>query len=374
MKSNRLLSTATVIVLSIVLFYLPSILFQVEQGDDIWEWDFIGMIMATFYTTAFCVNYYWLVPTMLLRNRRWPLYLLINLCMVLVTMIFIPLWLELHGGLPGPIGKMKKDASLWWYVVHYAGFSIRDGIMVILASALGFAIRFGKEKEYIHTRELELNAERRQIELQSLKAQLNPHFLFNSLNNIYALIGFAPERAQDALHTLSRMLRFMIYDSSGSVEIEREANFIGEYVELMRLRLGEACDLEYEVSGDLPVNAKIAPLLYITLVENAFKHSSSNGLDYYIHISLFQDVVEKGKSLQDILTFTVENTFAEREESDGEDEDNEEKEEPQHIGVGLTNVRRQLNLLYPGSNSFVITSKGGVYSATIKIDVEALKN
>ncbi|MDE6410485.1 MAG: histidine kinase [Muribaculaceae bacterium] len=365
MKPNSLLSTATIIVLSIVLFYLPSILFQVEQGDEIWEWDLLGMVMATFYTSAFCLNYFWLVPTLMRRSGRWPLYVSANMCMVIVTMIFIPLWMELHGGLPNPAGKMRGDVSLLRYIAGYAGFSIRDGIMVILAAALGYAVRFGKEKEYIHTRELELNAERRQIELQSLKAQLNPHFLFNSLNNIYALIGFAPDRAQDALHTLSRMLRFMIYDSSGEVELEKEAQFIGEYVELMRLRLGDMCDLEYNLSPELPPNVRIAPLLYVTLVENAFKHSSYNGSEYYIHISLYPEAGrEKGEGKK--LVFKVENTFSKKED--------DECDESERLGIGLTNVRKQLQLLYPGANSFEVDAEEGVYSASITIDVEALKN
>lgn len=369
MKPNRLLSTATIIVLAIVLFYLPSILFQVEQGDDIWEWDFLGMLMATFYTTAFCVNYYWLVPSMLLRNSRLPLYFIVNFCLVISTMIFIPLWMEFHGGLPKPPGKMEGDVSLWRYIAGYAGFSIRDGIMVILASALGYAIRFGKEKEDIHTQELELNAERRQIELQSLKAQLNPHFLFNSLNNIYALISFAPDRAQESLHTFSSMLRFMIYDSSGPVDLEKEAMFIGEYVELMRLRMGETCNLEYDVSGDLPINVKIAPLLYVTLVENAFKHSARYGENYYIHICLYPERVERGGKRVEQLVFKVENTYSEAED----DEKEAEREDNEHVGVGVANVRRQLNLIYPDANSFEIQMNRGVYSAKIAIDVDALK-
>ncbi len=369
MKPNRLFSTTTIIILSIVLFYLPTILFQVEKGDEIWDWDFLGILMATCYTAAFCVNYYWLVPTLLRRNNRWPLYLVINLSMVITTMIIIPLWMKVMGLLSYPPRGLHDHPTFWQVIAHYAGFSVRDGIMVILAAALGFAIRFGKEKEYIHTRELELNAERRQIELQSLKAQLNPHFLFNSLNNIYALIGFAPERAQDALHTLSGMLRFMIYESSESVAMEREAKFIGEYVELMRLRMGESCDLSYTVSDNIPVNAKIAPLLYITLVENAFKHSSSNGRDYFIHISLFVDSLHKKRGGEQ-LVFKVENSYS---EEDSIDQGKEKGREGEHVGIGLTNVRQQLNLLYPGANSFEIKRAGGVYSAEITIQISALK-
>ncbi|MDE6028618.1 MAG: histidine kinase [Muribaculaceae bacterium] len=367
MSTNRYISTATVIILSIVVFYLPSILFQMEKGDGIWEWDFIGMVMATFYTMAFCLNYFLLVPRLLLRSSRLPLFFIINFCIVLATMIFIPLWMEFHGGLPSPPGKGREDVSLWRYIAGYAGFSIRDGIMMILAMALAYAIRFGKEKEYIHTRELELNAERRQIELQSLKAQLNPHFLFNSLNNIYALIGFAPDRAQESLHALSSMLRFMIYDSSESVTVEKEAQFIGEYVELMRLRMGDSCHLEYALSESLPSDARIAPLLYVTLVENAFKHSVANEHGYFIRISLYTSVgVNKNHRSVETLVFKVENTYSESEEED--------VIENNHLGVGITNVRKQLNLLYPGCNSFEIDSGGGIYTATITIETNVLKN
>ena len=370
MKYNRLLRTATIMILSIVLFYLPSILFQMEKDDDVWEWDFIGMIMATFYTAAFCVNYLWLVPSLLRRNINLPFFFLMNVCMVLATMIFIPFWLEFHDDIPHPHGKIRENESLIRCIISYAGFSIRDGIMVVLAAALAFAIRFGREKDSIHTRELELNAERRQIELQSLKAQLNPHFLFNSLNNIYALIEFAPEKAQYALHTLSRMLRFMIYDASGLVSLEKEAKFIGEYVEMMRLRIGSACDLQYLLSDDLPQNVKIAPLLYVTLVENAFKHSASNGSDYYIHISLYSEILNRDEGKTDEkLVFRVVNTYPENKNGseDGRDEG-------ENIGIGLVNVKRQLNLLYPGSNRFEITESAGVYSATIILDVGALNN
>lgn len=100
--------------------------------------------------------------------------------------------------------------------------------------------------------ELELNAEKQKIEIRSLKAQLNPHFLFNTFNNIYALIGFAPDRAQQALHDLSNMLRFMIYDSAlPYVSVEKELHFISDYVELMRLR----CSSSQRLGCNININA-----------------------------------------------------------------------------------------------------------------------
>ncbi|MDE7442330.1 MAG: histidine kinase [Muribaculaceae bacterium] len=364
MSYNRYYHSAIVLTLSLILFYLPTIIFQVETSGEMWEWDFLGIIMATFYSTSFLLNYFWLVPQLLQgRKRRVSLFILVNLAMVLITMLVIPLWIESHHCPLHSPGRTTPDMTLGQMLMHYAGFSLRDGIMVVLAAALGYAIRIGREKESIITREFELEAEERKIELQNLKAQLNPHFLFNSLNNIYALIGFAPERAQEALHTLSKMLRFMIYDASESVPLKKEAEFIGEFVELMRLRKGEPCRMRYHFSESLPGSARISPLLYVTLAENAFKHSASNGRDYYIDITFS---TKSGKnSDREWVVFKVENTYSEKEKEDIDGK--------RAGGVGIANVRRQLGLLYPGQYIFEITASPGVYTALLAIETSALQ-
>ena len=159
----------------------------------------------------------------------------------------------------------------------------------------------------------------------------------------------------------------MIYDSSESVTVEKEAQFIREYVELMRLRLGDSCRLEYILPDSLPLDARIAPLLYVTLVENAFKHSVANETGYFIRISLYTSArVDKCHRSVECLVFKVENTYSEAEKENGM--------ENKHLGVGLPNVRKQLDLLYPGVSSFEIDTKGGIYTATILIETSVLKN
>lgn len=364
MKSNRFISTATVLTLCIVLFYLPSIIFQIEKGEGAWEFDTVGIVMATFYTTAFCLNYFWLVPSIVHKKNKLSFYFIINILLVLITMSFAPFWLELHGGIPDAYWHRQENISIWRYIVGYAAFSIRDGIMVILAGGLAYAIKISWEKEYIRTRELELNSERQQIELRSLKAQLNPHFLFNTLNNIYALIAIAPEKAQDSLHTFSSMLRFMIYESSESVDLEKEKQFIKEYVELMKLRIGDSCKIKYNMM-EMPAGLKITPLIYLTLVENAFKHSGSNGRDYYIRFSWELEETKKGKEFRKVLWFTVENTFNESKE--------ESKRADEPTGVGLKNVQQQLKLLYPGAAVFSAEGREGVFIAKIGIETRTLE-
>ena len=384
MKNNRFLGTTTVLTLCLVLFYLPAILFQLDAEDEVWQWDTSGMVIATCYAGAFLLNYFFLVPALLMHRSRLSVYLLSNLCLIIATMVIVPVWEETHPVLTEITSKRGGYSGILVYLMRYIGSSIRDGVMVALSAALAYALVLGREKTRLQERELRFSAERREIELRSLKAQLNPHFLFNTLNNIYALIGISPDKAQEALHSLSSMLRYMIYDSSVFVDIEKEARFIGEYVELMKLRSGERGKLIYERRESFPEEIRIAPLLFVTLVENAFKHSGSNGIDNYIHIELFTHT-ENG---EEWIRFRVTNTFEEGEEEREEDrgergesriqggseEDGEKgrKSLGGSSGVGVSNVRQQLNLLYPGDYDFDIRIRNGVYRAEISIRKEAL--
>ena len=358
-RLGRLGGTATVILLSSLLFYLPSILAIFNRNDEPLGWTIMSVVMATFYTAVFCTNYYLLVPQMLIRKDNKPLYFAANICLIVLICSFIPIWFETHGGFPHPRHKGQAASSLSLHMMEYIRFIIRDGIMMILSAALAYALRLSRERENVRRRELELNAERRDIELKSLKAQLNPHFLFNSLNNIYALIGFAPERAQKALHDLSNLLRYQIYDSSSPVvPLCKEICFISEYVELMRLRLNSNVRLSCKTPGNVPEDVHIAPLMLLTLVENAFKHLSSGCGSPFIEIAISTDV--------GFLVCEVSNSYSEAEKK------KDTGVEAGGHGVGLANIRRQLGLLYPGMHSLLTTGHDGVFKATLSISIDAL--
>ena len=363
-KQARFIGMATVVTLSLILFYLPSVMFMIGDMEKSTHKNILGLIMATFYTAGFFLNYFWLVPSMVTRNHKVVLYFVCNAVMILGVMCFIPLWIRTHDDFQFP----RLDAehvSILRSALVYAGFSLRDGIMMILAVALGFALRMGREKENIFKKELELEAERRRLEIRSLKAQLNPHFLFNSLNNIYALIGFDPEKAKESLHDLSKMLRFMIYEASAeTVSLEREGDFIREYVALMGLRLG-GCSLECNIESKWPGDLKIAPLIYLTLVENAFKYAAHNGKEYFICISLFYRQTGSEVKGDGEVVFEVENTFA--------DSRPENMEETGRGGIGISNVKRQLNLLYGTFQRFEESKSEGVYRSRVSIIAKALE-
>ncbi len=355
---SRLGGTATVMLLAFLLFYLPSMLTLLSRDGEPKLWTVTGVVMATFYTLVFCINYFWLVPWTLLRNDRKSLYFIINFCIIVVVCCLVPLWFELTGGIPMPKGHRHGNITTTQYLIGYLRFVIRDGIMMILSAALAFALRLSEARERLRRRDLELNAEKRQIELKNLKAQLNPHFLFNSINNIYALIGFAPERAQSALHELSSMLRFMIYESGSSyVSLQKEMQFISDYTALMKLRLNSNINVECNVMEFPPTDVQVTPLLFLTLVENAFKHVAPlpDGKGF-IKINISID----GPN----LVGSVSNSFNDSKKDDMAD--------TSESGIGLENVRRQLRLLYPDAHTFVIDRADDTFSATISISLNSL--
>lgn len=135
-------------------------------------------------------------------------------------------------------------------------------------------------------REAELG--RREAELKNLKNQVNPHFLLNTLNNIYALTTFDTEKARLAIMELSQLLRYVLYDNQADkVPLYKEADFLRSYVELMRIRLPESVEIRVELDVPRTDEPTVAPLIFISLVENAFKHGVSPTLPSFIHIHLF---------------------------------------------------------------------------------------
>ncbi|MDE5795670.1 MAG: histidine kinase, partial [Muribaculaceae bacterium] len=184
-----LAATALVVLTAFTLFYLPSVLTIFSQVPQPHELIIIGVVMATAYTAVLCLNYFWLVPRVLFRDERKAAYFIINTALILIICLSVPAWFETHGGIPHPPRHGQRIESSGQHFIGYLRFVLRDGIMMVLSATLAYAMRLTRERDLIRRRRLELDAERRRLELRSLRAQLNPHFLFNSLNNIYALIA-----------------------------------------------------------------------------------------------------------------------------------------------------------------------------------------
>jgi two-component system, LytTR family, sensor kinase len=198
----------------------------------------------------------------------------------------------------------------------------------------------------------QLRIEKQEAELNYLKSQTNPHFLFNTLNNIYALARDKSDLAPESILKLSKMLRYMLYETSGAfVAIEQELKIIGDYIALEKLRYDDSLlvNFNYDVED---MKQALPPLLLIPLVENAFKHGVSE-----TRSQPFVDIHLSVKQRQ--LAFFVKNSS-----------EMSSEEGPVKENIGLSNLRRQLELLYT-DYSLSVEQKENVFSATLKINLSS---
>lgn len=196
-----------------------------------------------------------------------------------------------------------------------------------------------------------LEQDKTMAELEMLKLQINPHFFFNSLNSIYSLTYSNIEDSRNALHTLSRMMRYLLYSTEGEkTSLLKEVDFMKDFIALMKLRANS----KLSITTDFPeilIDFPIVPMLLLPLVENAFKHGVHATDKSKIHIVMQQQV--------NILEFEVENTYFEK------------TNKTEEGGIGLTNTIRRLDLIYPNNHSMKsgIDSNGN-YKVNLQITLQ----
>ena len=186
-------------------------------------------------------------------------------------------------------------------------------------------------------------------ELALLRSQVNPHFLFNTLNNIYSLVSQKSEDAPEAVMKLSSIMRYMLYDATtDKVLLEKEIDYLQSFIQLQRLRSSQTNFVEFNILGNVD-GQTIAPMLLIPFVENAFKHGSKNVTFPGIRITL---VSEPGIISFEVINHIRKNTIASRDQTGG---------------IGLPNIKRRLDLLYPGKYDLEIKEEKEIYSVKLII-------
>ncbi len=195
-----------------------------------------------------------------------------------------------------------------------------------------------------------LKAEKAKSELSLLRSQINPHFFFNTLNNLYALTVKNSKQAPDVILKLSDMMRYTIYEGEKeTVKLADEIEYLNNYIELHKIRYKKSVEITFKY--DIDTNLQIAPLLYIILLENAFKHGIETLTENaFIHIYLHEDT--------NFIHFEIENNF-----------DSNEISEPK--GIGLTNLKRRLSLIYPKKHELNSFKENNIYKSTLKISKHA---
>lgn len=225
--------------------------------------EYVRFLLVTLsFMVVFYTNYFRLIERHLF-TRHPGRFLGCNL--MLITVVIVLLHLFFRYILPPPdLAGMRMPEHPWQHAVR---FFAGNAILYLFVVAVSVAIRMTGSWYKTETARQQLEHSRTEAELQNLKSQLNPHFLFNTLNNIYSLIQIDTSRAQQAVHDLSRMLRYVLYDSSHpAVPLSAEIDFLRDYIELMRIRLPRHVRLFVSLP-DEPSQTPVAPLLFISLVE-----------------------------------------------------------------------------------------------------------
>ena len=198
-----------------------------------------------------------------------------------------------------------------------------------------------------------LARENLETELKFLKSQIHPHFLFNTLNNLYALTLKKSDKAPETVLKLSELLDFMLYDCNASkIYLHKELQLVKNYIDLEKLRYNDDLTIQFDVMGEI-TKTEIAPLLILPFIENCFKHGISEQTDSsWINISL--------NVKNNLMTLVVENSRSTKSQ-----EDHKGYKE----GIGIENVRRRLQLLYTGKHKLEISEVDHIYSVKLELTV-----
>jgi two-component system, LytTR family, sensor kinase len=263
--------------------------------------------------------FYYIIPLYLDRSQVWKL-LALTFGSFVVAMILYRLML---GFVIFPLTQPKGSTFYFWSISGVL-MTLFDLFITVTAACIIKMVRLHyKSREF----EEQLIREKLQSELNFLRAQTNPHFLFNTLNNLYVLAWKKSDKTAEAILMLSKIMRFVLYECRASrIKITEESKVIQDYIELEKLRYNKRLKVNYQENIDNP-NAMIAPLLLLPFAENSFKHGASSttgAVEITINLTLNDN----------ILHFSVKNTF-------------EKAKNKPNEGIGLKNVKRQLELIYP---------------------------
>lgn len=293
--------------------------------------------------SIFYINYTLLIPMLVKEQKKYWLYVAAIVLLILGMSAIKTVLASLH---PDIFLTFKDETTHERVsITIYAGISLFScGFFVVVSSLLKFAIDwFGNERV-----QRSLESEKKEMELQFLKSQLNPHFLFNSLNNIYSLAYQKSDKTADAILKLSEIMRYMIYESNDSwVSLSKEVEYVQSFIELQKLRFKDGAAVELTLNGEID-NQHIVPLILISFVENAFKHGVANDPKDPIRINIIAN--------QKILHFSITNK-------------KNKHNKDQMGGVGLNNVERRLQLLYPERYKLNIVNSATHYTSELMLDI-----
>lgn len=366
-KKQFLLENLIYLIIWLVIFAAP--LFNLnypQSGERDW-----GMILMMWKRTLpffflFLLNNYVLAPFFLIRRKSWKYVLFVVLALLVLSVFELrrpfppaesrdrrpPFPQEERFRFPdgrqreGNPGRQARPFPSSPPFPFFLRLMVNHWVIAILLLGLNIATKFLFKSIRDDRRLRELEKHTLEVELNYLKAQVNPHFFMNTLNNIHALIDLDTEKAKRTIIELSKMMRYVLYGANQTqVSLAKEIQFIENYVTLMRIRYTEGIEIRMQLPQAIP-EATIPPLLLVTIIENAFKHGVS-----YRHSSFVHIVIAIG---DERLSCLVANRVL-------------PSLTPRHPGMGLENMRKRLSLLYENNYTLDTQQSDEEYRVTLII-------
>lgn len=336
----------------------PHIDFSWDEIINAWKFNTVWIVM-------FAIHNFLLAPLLIIKRRTW-LYTVLAVALLVATMFTLSVIrpsdsrmlhapqryecceqdcmdAEMKASKQQP-PPMRGGGPLVMFgpgemVLFFGG-------LLLMGMNLGVKLYFRSQEDADILSQIEKHALERQ--LQYLKYQVNPHFLMNTLNNIHALVDIDPERAKASIVELSKLMRYVLYEGNNRLTpLSREVQFLNNYVRLMSMRYSDNVRISLDVPEVLP-DSLLPPLLLVIFVENAFKHGISYRTKSFVEISL--------QPHGDRLLFSCRNSRQQK-----------PQDENMKGGVGLSNVRRRLDLLFPGNYTLDIKEQEDTY--TVYLDI-----
>ncbi len=350
MKSQRFIDRAydllTLRPVYHALFWLVMYAIKVYSGyvenPEVDLWFLLGneFVSLLFFGVLVYFNLLYLIPNYLARNVLLYLSLVVLACAVVTPIKIFVLYLKFSG-----VPKAQEN------LVMAQGSLYLASLFVTLLSTILRVItdwwRYQREKQTLQTQTI-------QSELRFLKSQINPHFLFNTLNNLYALTLKKSDKAPEIVLKLSEIMRYMLYECNEKrVLLTKEIQYINNYLDLERLRQAGAVEISFTTEGHISEQL-VAPLLFVPFLENSFKH----GLSHHMRGGGFVRLHLKVQG--DELEFNIENSKAEQ---------LPRQEHPRSGGIGLVNVNQRLKILYPGKYTLNVQDQPHQYSVKMVLQL-----
>ncbi len=326
-------------------YYILKVFLVEFFRTNLWEVALSELIHLPLKMLALYTLIYVLIPKFLLRKR----YALFVLAM-LVTIVIVAVLRRLSDIFVVYNITMLYDDNMDLWSLKY---TFRNLIFIYPVVGLGAMAYFIKEWYLNYWQTQKLKKEKLEAELSMLKAQVHPHFLFNTINNIYSLALDKSSRTPDALLRLSDLLHYMLYECNQPRQpLVKEIEMMKSYIELEQLRYGDRLDIQLRID-DIPADVKIAPLLLIPFVENCFKHGVSESIDQsWIAIDL--------KLTSNRMVLKVDNSKADLEGKEGDHKN----------GIGLTNVRKRLKLEYPERHKLEVLDQKEAFLIKLEVTLD----